>query len=380
MDRKLGGIALAALIFGHMVGMIDLVALPIWVGALVERYGFQPQQAGGLVTLFLLGAVLASVTLARRFGRFNARAVAGGGFAVAAVAFLAASTQTAFLPLALCHVIAGVAVGSGLSMVHGAIGRSANPHRNFALANVTLGFFAIAFLGGVPQIMLQHGPQALFQVYAVVMALAALGLLLAFRDPGAGLAESHATGDLPRPVKFLIGGVCLMTFNQAMIFSFVEVIGATRGFPHAAVLGALLALGIVNALLAGPASALLEKRLPAFTVIRIGAVVQAILALAMATTGVFPLWAAVTAVFVGVQIFTHPFAFGLLAAMDRSGRAVAATPAMLMVGSALGPLVGGALGQAFGFGALGVAAVLVGCLALASFSLAYRASATAVTA
>ncbi|MCA2013635.1 MFS transporter [Cereibacter sphaeroides] len=379
MDRRLGALALAALVMGHVVGMVDLVALPVWVGALVDRYGFQPQQAGALVTLFLLGAVAASVTLARRFGRGNGRAVASGGFAVAALAFLGASTQTNFVPLALCHALAGVAVGSGLSMVHGAIGRSAKPHRNFALANVMLGFFAIAFLGGVPQLMLAQGPQALFQVYAAVMALAALALLLFFRDPGAGEAATVA-GPLPRPVKLLVAGVCLMTFNQAMIFSFVEVIGAARGFAHEAVLGALLALGLVNALLAGPGAALLEHRLPAFTVIRAGAVVQALLALAMATTGAFPLWAGVTAVFVGVQIFTHPFAFGLLAGMDGSGRVVAATPAMLMIGSALGPVVGGALGQSLGFGALGVAALALGALAFTCFTLARRAVPEAVPA
>ena len=35
-----------------------LIALPVWVGALVERFGFSPQQAGSLATLFLLLALL----------------------------------------------------------------------------------------------------------------------------------------------------------------------------------------------------------------------------------------------------------------------------------------------------------------------------------
>jgi len=67
-----------------------------------------------------------------------------------------------------------------------------------------------------------------------------------------------------------------------------------------------------------------------------------------------------TAVIVGAQIFTHPFAVGLLATMDRLGRVVAATPAMLMIGSALGPVVGGALGQSLGFGAPRVAIAACG--------------------
>ena len=46
-----------ALMVAHCAGMVDLVALPVWVGALIAQYGFSPQQAGGLATLFLLGAV-----------------------------------------------------------------------------------------------------------------------------------------------------------------------------------------------------------------------------------------------------------------------------------------------------------------------------------
>ena len=44
--------------------MVDLVALPVWVGTLIGRYQLDPQQASGHATLFLLGAVLASVLLA----------------------------------------------------------------------------------------------------------------------------------------------------------------------------------------------------------------------------------------------------------------------------------------------------------------------------
>jgi hypothetical protein len=44
-------------------------------------------------------------------------------------------------------------------------------------------------------------------------------------------------------------------------------------------------------------------------------------------------------VFAAVMIFTHTFAFGLLARLDLSGRAMAATPAMLMIGAAIGPIL-----------------------------------------
>ena len=74
-----------------------------------------------------------------------------------------------------------------------------------------------------------------------------------------------------------------------------------------------------------------------------------------------------------MQIFTNVFAFGLLARLDPTGRAVAATPAMLMIGAALGPVVGGTLGQTLGFGALGIAAVIVAAVSVGFFAKASRA-------
>ena len=83
VDSRRGRVALMV---AHCAGMVDLVALSIWVGALIAHYGFDPQRAGGLPTLFLVGAVLASVTLAPRIQRLRGRWVAAMGFGVSALA------------------------------------------------------------------------------------------------------------------------------------------------------------------------------------------------------------------------------------------------------------------------------------------------------
>lgn len=58
-------------------------------------------------------------------------------------------------------------------------------------------------------------------------------------------------------------------------------------------------------------------------------------------------------------IFTYTFAFGLLARLDPTGRAVAGTPAMPMVGAAIGPFLGGTLVKFFSFEAIGIAACIL---------------------
>ena len=110
----------------------------------------------------------------------------------------------------------------------------------------------------------------------------------------------------------------------------------------------------------GALAGALERRLPARWVLRTGPVVQAALALVIVNALSFAPYAAAASVFAAVMIFTHTFAFGTLARLDPSGRALAATPAMLMAGAALGPILGGTLVQWQGYPALGWAAAAVG--------------------
>ncbi|MCM2292676.1 MFS transporter [Allorhizobium sp. BGMRC 0089] len=363
---KLSVSGAAALVIAHCAGMLDLVALPVWVGALVERFGFSPQQAGMMATLFLLGAVGASTFAAPRFHRMNQKLVASLGFGLAALFFLIASFETSLIALSGLHLLAGISVGTALSMVHGSMGRSANPHRLFAAAGMALGLFGIVLLAAIPQFLILKGGPALFQTFALVMLIAGLSTVLLFRNPPPRVEEAHK--GFSRATWFTIFGISVMTFNQSMVFSFVEVIGKARGFEAGHVLAVLIALGFVNFIVPAPLAAFLQRRVSATFIAQIGPAIQAVLAVIVTSATIFPVWAPAAAVFVAVQIFTHTFVFGLLARLDPSGRASAATPAMLMVGAALGPIVGGALGQNLGFAALGVAAVFVSGVSILFFT------------
>lgn len=357
-----------ALIVGHRAGLIDLVALPVWVGALIAHFGFGPRNAGALVTLFLLGAVVASVLTARNFTRLPRRALAVAGYAIAAGCFLVMSGQSAFGIMAVLHLVAGLANGVALSLVHGTMGRATNPHRLFAFAGIGLGLMGVLYMGIVPQLLLVHGGPVLFLSFGAIMTVAALASLLAFPQIGARVPGPMARTAFGPGVLFVVAGVSLMTFNQAMVFSFVEVIGLARNFAPQAIVGTLIALGLVNFMGPAPLAALLEKRLSAPAVVKAGPLFQAALAMILTFATAFTLWAPAAAIFVAVQIFTHTFAFGLLARMDPSGRAVAATPAMLMAGSALGPIVGGALIEIFSINAVGIVAIGVALLSVACFT------------
>lgn len=358
-----------ALMAGHCAGMVDLVALPIWVGALVAHYRFDPQQAGMLASLFLIGAVLASLVVAPRLNRLSGRLVATIGFGVTAAGFAFASTATAFGTLAVVHGLCGVAAGAALSVTHGTVARSDNPHRLFASLGIALGIFAIVFMAATPGLVAKAGGQALFLVFAGVMLMGSVAAAVAFPQPdgviGAGAAASQVP--LPRAVWFGIVGISCMSLVQAMTFSFLERVGNERGFSPQAIHAVLVAIGVVA--LAPPVlAALLERRLSARSVMMVGPLLQALLCVVVMSSPAFMPYAVAACLFAPALIFTHVFTFGHLARLDPSGRAMAATPAMVMLGAAIGPFLGGTLVKAFGYSAIGVAALVIGGVAAIAFS------------
>lgn len=358
-----------ALIVGHMAGMIDIAALPVWVGTLISGFGLAPAQAGGLATLFLGGVVVSSVALAPVFHRMPGRWMPSLGFAGAAVAFFAMTQVTGFGALAVAHLVAGFCNGLAVSFIHGTMARRMSPHRIFAMGSLALGIFAVVFLGGAPVLIARHGGATLFAVLGAVMAVGAV-VTAALFPRVTGHEDVIRSRFRPR-VWFAILGIMGMALTQAMMFSFVERIGADAGFTLQQVqLGLVLsgALAILPAIFA----TLLEKRLPAVGVAITGAVLQGVLAVMLSRATEYPVYLGSMLLFPFIMLFTHTFVFGYLARIEPSGRANAATPAMIMTGSATGPLLGGVLVQASGYPALGLAAAGIAVLAVAGFALSRR--------
>jgi predicted MFS family arabinose efflux permease len=362
------GRARFALVVGHVAGMVDMVALPVWVGALVQFYKLDPQQAGAVVTLFLVGVVCASIILAPNFERLPRRWMATIGYAVAALGFYAASTTDDFTRLAVFHGMGGIGLGCGLSFTHGSIGRSANPHRLFAIAQQAAGIFAVVFLAGAPRLVGTQGGYMLFILFALVMLLAAVVMGVAFPVAAAAAsiaqsARTHVVGArLSASVWHAIAGVSSLGLNQAMLLSFTERIGMARQFGLENVNAALIAIGLV-ALLPAVMAALLQKRLEARKVGIVLPLVQIPLALTVTHTHSYALFSAAVSAYVFCTLFTHTFLFGLLAKLDTSGRAVALTPAMLMTGAAIGPILGGTLVVLSGYEAIGYAIAVLAATA-----------------
>lgn len=363
VDKKRSWFALSV---GHMAGMIDLAALPVWVGTLIAGYSFLPAQAGGLATLFLIGVVLCNLALSARFHKINGRWLAPIGFWLSAAAFVVMTQTTEYVPLAVLHFVAGVGTGIGISMTHGCMGLSKNPHRVFALASFGLGILAVLYLGLTPQLIAQSGPAMLFWVFAAVMGVAALVHTLFFPNVTPPAVTHTQTTKLSPKVWFLIIGIMCMALNNSMVLSFAERAGVDGGFGADRVQFALITMGLV-AILPAIIAAMLETRWSVIWIAPIGAVLHGVLALILMMAGDFTTFMAPLIFLPFILIFTHTFLFGHLARLDPTGRAVAATPAMVMTGSAIGPFLGGTLVQNFGYPSLGIATFAIAVLGAVFF-------------
>jgi predicted MFS family arabinose efflux permease len=367
-----GFVGRGALVVGHAAGMLDLVSMPLWVGVLIQFRHMSAPQAGLLITCYMVGVFLTSVSLAPRFNRLPPRLVAIGGFVLGALAFLAIIQLDGFLALVPAHFIAGIGAGSALSMVHGTISRSLRPHRLFAIANFGVAIFSIFFFATVPDLV-QTNPNGLFYVLGGLLVLGALAAAIAFPQPPAEsaarrseLAESVGTAPFKVAVVLAFIGVALQSTGQSQTYAFLERLGAWRGFAASDIGHMLVVSGFLN-LLAPIVAAVLENRVSRIGAIAVGLLIHAVIAVTASNASGFLPYAAAGSLLVFMTIFGHTFMFGTIAHLDPSGRAASSTPAMLTLGASIGPALGGLVVQYAGFAAVGFVSAAVFIASAACF-------------
>lgn len=346
-----------SLVLCHCAGLIDLVAMPVWIGiVLIGMYELEPQAAGALVSCFLGAAVLSSAFISSRVYRIRGALVAPLGYGIAAAAFIALAATRDYQTMVALHLVGGLGVGVGLSMAHATMGASFNPHRLMAVAFLALTLVSLGFLGGVSKLVEVYGGPTLFLVLGGIMLFTALFAIVGFPSRNAGAARPEAAplwpGKLPAAVWLAMIGTSLALLNHSMMFGFVERVGHAHGFSREQLMNTMLMIGLVN-LSPGLLAMFFEKRVSPKVVIVVGPALHAMLCLMLTQTQSYSVYVLGACLFPVVMTFTHTFIFAYLARLDPSGRAVAATPVMLMTGSAIGPILGGTAAQHFGYESLG---------------------------
>ncbi len=369
----------AALLVGNAVGYSGPTSVPFWLTNMAGVFHLSPAVSGLLVTLELLAVATWVVAMSRLVGRISPRVagLAGLGCAIGGnmVAFLAPGVGV----FAMGLILAGSGLGTLLGTVNLLAGRRREPQKVLALMLLALVVFAVVFFFVAPRSVGLLGPASAFAILSGIGMLAIPAIAgLPARLPttaGFGGAPSSELG-----TRAIAGGLALLLLlgGQDCFWPFMQQIGARAGLDARAT-GVVLAIGaVVN--LAGPTAArVIGARLGALLPVIVGFLSMMTAAALLGHSTLKSAFVISAISLTTLTFFLVPYVMGLLAELDRSGRLAGAGPALMMVGSAVAPVVAGATVAQVGFTGLSYLTMSVFGTAMLLFCYAARPLVQGVT-
>lgn len=348
----------------YAVGFMSATYIPVWVSAAATRYA-APVSAVGLIGSYELGVVAIATILTaalRRPGATRAPLVIGLILSIAFNLLTAAAPSIRIFTLAL--ILSAIANGFLLAEVNGRAAASAAPTRVFSGQLFVMMSFAAVFFAAAPRLLALVGSGAPFFYCAFAGLLALISVTkLSPREAARSTAVASAAFTLRPAAVFLLAAATLLFIALNVILPYLGPEAARAGASLATYSTALSAGAFVN--LAGPiiAERLLRIRASWTPVMTVG--IAAMLACAVLITTID----SVSAFVIGIiflpffLLVVIPFYLGLLLESDPSGKLVAVSSAFFMIGTAVGPGLGGIALRVQGLWGLALVSILVPLLA-----------------
>ncbi len=349
----------------YAVGFMSATYIPVWVGAAARGYGV-PTSTVGLIGSYELGAIaLSTIVSAAIRTPTPSRIPIVAGLVVSIVFNALAGFAPTLDIFTIALIIAAVANGFLLAEVNGRAAACAVPARVFTGQLFVMMSCATLFFAAVPRLLSTFGSGAPFLFSATAGVLALLSVIKLTTQGtkrvarGAGVPFSiNATSVL------LLVSPTLLFISMNVLWPYIGPEASRAGVTLAEYSKALSAGALIN--LVGPLiSARLLKRRPTWTpVTMIGITALAICtALATVVTNSTAFLSGITLIPFFLLIVV-PFYLAMLTESDRSGKFVAVSSAFFMIGTAIGPGLGGISLKAMGLPGLALASIAAPVIAL----------------
>ncbi len=356
---------LFAVVGASAIGLAGTNALPLLLGALSEGLGLEPDAAGVVGSVELACVALASLSASTRVHRLSRRRLALVGGVLAVLGHLSSAFADQYAMLLAARALAGIGEGLALAAANAASAAAHDPERLFAKVAIVGGLGAAALLAVLPLASGGYGYRGGFGVLAGV-CLASLPLLLWLpRPPGLGPLHfgTRERGHGARAAPVLIAAMVLAA-GEGALWAFTERIGAAIGLSGPAI-GGLLAATTAAGLIGAGVATWLGTRAGRVRPLALGLLGLAASTLAVSYASDTGLYAGGLLVWGLSFFFVTPYLLGTAAALDPSGRYVAASSGMTSIGIALGPALGGLVVASASNAALGWLVCACALLALA---------------
>jgi predicted MFS family arabinose efflux permease len=346
--------ALAAMAGVSLAAGAANLTLPLWLGATVEGLGAS-ERAVALVASGELGCLaLAALVAAPRLGRVSRRALAVAGLAGVALGNAGAALAPSLAVLAAARALAGLGAGVAMAAMNATAAGTALPERTYALVFVLGGAGCAGLMLAMPLWSEPYGTAGAFGVLlAGTLAVAPLAAWMPPHPPAP--EDGNAPDGFPRgaAVVAALAASLLVTIGLDALWPFAERIGRRAGMSAEAI-GALLAATSLVVLAVAAFASWLGVRVGRAAPLAAGFAVFSAAALALGHARSPAVFAPAVLLLGAGFFFTQPFMMGAIATLDRQGRVNAAAGALMTVGAAVGPAVGGVVvADGAGYGRLG---------------------------
>jgi MFS family permease len=341
------------------IGYLGSAAAPVIVNALID-VGLDYKQAGDLGTIELSALALAAALITPYVAIVSHRKLAIVGVLMAALGLVISALSVGYTPMIVGRIATGVGSGLAISGANAAVAAREDAERIFAIIWTMGGAITASLAMFLPRVV--EGGKYPFGFGALLLlALVALPCIfwlphkpVAIAQPATESAASPASlsersgSDL----KTAFGPLVLMTFAGMFLYSAAEQ--ALWNFAYnlpieagvdATLAAQILAFASMMGLAGGAVAALLGVRFGRTFPIVLGCLLSVsgrwlYISSASSSTLLFGtlLWG------VGFY-FVSPYQIGLVAAVDRKGRAAVASAAAFNFGYAVGPGLAGRILQ-----------------------------------
>jgi predicted MFS family arabinose efflux permease len=357
-SRKRDRFFLLPVIGAQLIIGTSLFLLPVLIEVLRVHAGLSEKSAGLLLSLELATAALTTICLSLWSPVHSARrwALNGGYLAIASTALTMVSPS---LPiLVMSRFMAGVGAGIIGAEATSVLSRVFNRERMIAIVTIISILDAAILLAALPYIIDVLGYRA---PYICLLLVNSAGTLLL-----AGLPNVRRTvrsfckaSALPNalPSIVVVTAVFLTQLGQGAFWSMVGRYGSSAGFGSHAI-GVILSISTVLLLLGAVGAAWAGDRYGRFSVLFALLTANALAILLVGTVPVRSVYIAANIVQSITNLSSVIYQLGLSASLDRFGRTVAVSTALVALGNGIGP----GLSASFSglFGASSVAVLVVG--------------------
>lgn len=337
----------------YWIGTAPNNILPLEISAFIEHFKLSETVAGTMAAVESLFVVVATFLLAKRAQYLPTVKVAMAGSLIALLANFATLYVEPDEMLWLARIASGVGFGIILAVANVIISQSANPDRVYALIWAIAAVLDTLLFLVAPFFIEEFGYPGLFIfVNILIIACAVLMFWLPQALPISDQENADAEGNRVAGL-ILVGTVFILFSALGGLWSFGEQIMANTFDMDARQRGYVLALavlaGFAGSVIAGVVADKLDRRLLLFS----GLIVAVGLSVVATQTEHSLMFKVAFIVFVGTVYFLIPVLLGLAASLAASGEYAVMVSSMIVLGTAIGPMAGGALVEFYGYSALG---------------------------